>query len=74
MACRTTVVSPGKDSVPADSGAFRSQFCGREIVNVVLIAIENRIRLSERIGQFMREALERYARMLLAIPAPAQNA
>ena len=21
---------PGKDSVPADSGAFRSQFCGRE--------------------------------------------
>jgi predicted ATPase len=28
---------PGKDSVPADSGAFRSQFCGREIVNALLI-------------------------------------
>jgi len=66
--------------VPTDSGAFRSQFCGREIVNAVLIVgvafekaahtashservtgrdrlalqmIENRVRLSERIGQFM---------------------
>ena len=52
---------PGKDSVPADSGAFRSQFCGREIVNAVLIAIENRIRLSERIGQFMNSPTERRA-------------
>jgi len=34
-------------------GAFRSQFCGRQSVNAVLIAIENRVRLSERIGQFM---------------------
>ena len=34
-------------------GAFRSQFCGRQSVNPVLIAIENRVRLSERIGQFM---------------------
>ena len=42
-----------KNSVPTDSGAFRSPFCGREIVNAVLIAMENRIRLSERIGQFM---------------------
>ena len=33
--------------------AFRSQFCGRAIVNAVLIAIENRVRLTERIGQFM---------------------
>jgi len=72
--------------VPPDSGAFRSQICGREIVNAVLIVggvafekasahritlraepvrarhaqhqlalqtIENRVRLSERIGQFM---------------------
>src|SRR5215831_14676971 len=46
-------VPTGKDSVPTDSGAFRSQFCGRAIVNAVLIAIENRVRLSERIGQFM---------------------
>jgi hypothetical protein len=46
-------VPTGKDSAPTDSGAFRSQFCGREIVNAVLIAIENRVRLSERIGQFM---------------------
>jgi hypothetical protein len=37
MACGTTVVSPSKDSVPADSGAFRSQFCGREIIKAVLI-------------------------------------
>src|SRR5215472_3442409 len=43
----------GKNSVPTDSGAFRSQFCGRAIVNAVLIAIENRVRLSEHIGQFM---------------------
>ena len=46
----------------ADSGAFRSQFCGREIVHAVLIAIENRIRLSERIGQFMNQPTERGAR------------
>ena len=46
-------VPTGKDSGPTDSGAFRSQFCGRAIVNAVLIAIENRVRLSERIGQFM---------------------
>src|SRR5215469_18975674 len=72
--------------VPTDSGAFRSQFCGREIVNAVLIVggvafeeaartahhtpreprpsvtrrhrlalqtIENHVRPSERIGQFM---------------------
>src|SRR5262252_8645383 len=38
-------VPTGKDSVPTDSGAFRSQFCGRAIVNAVLIAIENRVRL-----------------------------
>jgi len=31
----------------------RTIHCGREIVNAVLIAIENRVRLSERIGQFM---------------------
>ena len=40
MACRTTVgsrVPTDKNSVPTDSGAFRSQFCGREIVNAVLI-------------------------------------
>src|SRR5215469_17475207 len=30
-------VPTGKDIVPTDSGAFRSQFCGREIVNAVLI-------------------------------------
>src|SRR5215469_1874935 len=30
-------VPTGKDSVPTDSGAFRSRFCGREIVNAVLI-------------------------------------
>src|SRR5215469_6429931 len=30
-------VPTGKDSVPTDSRAFRSQFCGREIVNAVLI-------------------------------------
>src|ERR1700756_1627826 len=30
-------VPTGTDSVPTDSGAFRSQFCGREIVNAVLI-------------------------------------
>src|SRR5215472_17353820 len=52
MACRTLWVPTGKDSVPTDSGV-RSQFCGRAIVNAVLIAIENRVRLSERIGQFM---------------------
>ena len=34
-------------------GAFRSQFCGRAIVNAVLIAIENRVRLSERVGLLM---------------------
>jgi len=53
MACRTTVVSQNKNSVPTDSGAFRSQFCGREIVNAVLIvggvAFENAGRLRSRL-------------------------
>ena len=67
--------------MPTDSGAFRSQFCGREIVAVLIVGgvpfekagatvradsararhgpasalqtIENLVRLSEGIGEFM---------------------
>jgi hypothetical protein len=43
MVCRTTVVPTDKNSVPTDSGAFR----------LALQTIENRVRSSERIAQFM---------------------
>ena len=46
-------VPTGKDSVPTDSGGIPLTICGRATVNAVLIAIENRVRLSERIGKFM---------------------
>ena len=46
-------VPTGKDSVPTDSGGIPLTILRSAIVNAVLIAIENRVRLSERIGQFM---------------------
>jgi hypothetical protein len=46
---------PGKDSVPADSGAFRSQFCGREIVNA---SRPERVTGRYRLGQSVLVSLE----------------